>query len=365
MRPVVRMPFFYILHGLRFVFRFPRPPPFIFAPHFFHSIPTEFGLLTATSWLSLASSSLIGGIPSQIALMSQLTLLDVSGNPSLGQALPSQLYSLTRLISLDIHGTGVSGTVSSLVAQLSALTYLDLSSTQLSGSLPGLLFNCTRLLSLRIGGSPSLGGTLPSSIGLLSKLTSLSITASGISGLLPTELALLTSLTSLDLHGNSFVATIPAALAVLKSLVFFSVANNTLLCGARPSLPINVTAAGTLLGGACPSPPPPPPPPPTAAASLSAMASIKAAWFPSNQVLLRSWGAGTDPCSGYYGVLCGVGVVTGLAITGAGLSGTLPTERKWTQIPPFVAPSHARSLRPSFLFDPRNVELIPAYVSIF
>eukprot|EP00934_Nitzschia_sp_Nitz4_P004480 Nitzschia sp. Nitz4//scaffold404_size10607//1731//4123//NITZ4_009067-RA/size10607-snap-gene-0.74-mRNA-1//1//CDS//3329551099//4470//frame0 len=73
-----------------------------------------------------------------------------------------------------------------------------------------------------------LAGTLPTEVGLLSKLTSLALQKNNFGNTIPTELGQLTEMKSLDLSENGFDGTIPSEIGQLTSLYSFRVAKNDL-----------------------------------------------------------------------------------------------------------------------------------------
>ena len=88
-----------------------------------------------------------------------------------------------------------------------------------------------------------LQGPLPTSIGLLTGLSSLVLSSNGIRGLMPSTLGLLTNIVTLQLTSNEFNGTIPTALAMLStSLVSLDVSYNLL----SHSLPTLITSLSKL-----------------------------------------------------------------------------------------------------------------------
>lgn len=59
---------------------------------------------------------------------------------------------------------------------------------------------------------------MPSGIGELTKLTTLTFAGTNMSGTVPTELALLNSLTSLTLESSRFTGTLPSELSRIEGL---------------------------------------------------------------------------------------------------------------------------------------------------
>jgi Leucine rich repeat len=88
--------------------------------------------VTAISW---ANQNLTGVLLSEVAFLSQLTLLDVGDNQLHG-SIPEALYSLTNLERLYLLQNSLTGTLSSSLANLTKLQYLLLNNNQLHGTIP-------------------------------------------------------------------------------------------------------------------------------------------------------------------------------------------------------------------------------------
>ena len=108
------------------------------------------------------------------------------------------------------HGATVSGTPTRLTA-------LALPDNNLSGTLPALLADLSALTSLDLSGNTGLTGRIPATIGSLAALTSLDLSDGGWSGAIPTELGSLTALTTLDLSGNAGLTAPRATLETLAT----------------------------------------------------------------------------------------------------------------------------------------------------
>ncbi|MXY87658.1 MAG: hypothetical protein F4Y92_02195 [Dehalococcoidia bacterium] len=138
----------------------------------------------------------------------------VSGTPS-------------RVTGLALSLRGLTGSVPSKLAALSALRTLDLSWNKLTGSIPAALGNLGELRSLSLYRT-SLGGSIPPELGDLAKLEHLSLSQSFLSGAIPAELGRLTSLEGLYLYQNRLTGSIPPELAGLSSLERLFLGGNAL-----------------------------------------------------------------------------------------------------------------------------------------
>ena len=85
----------------------------------------------------------------------------------------------------------------------------------LTGTLPTELGGLIDLQKLVLFSNQNLGGTIPSQIGMLSKMTSIQLHQSSISGEIPSEIASLKNLTELLLDGTELSGTMPADICAM------------------------------------------------------------------------------------------------------------------------------------------------------
>jgi Leucine-rich repeat (LRR) protein len=144
----------------------------------------------------------------------------------------------------------------------SNVVQLSMQSNGLNGSIPSSLGNLTKLQVLNLGGN-YLSGTIPSTLGNLTQLTSLSLYGGGyydvrFTGGIPPELGLLTNLFALDLSGNQLSGSIPSSLGNLTKLQTMNLSYNQ-LSGSIPGVLGNLTLltslnlAGNQLSGSIPA----------------------------------------------------------------------------------------------------------------
>ncbi|MBA0686549.1 hypothetical protein Goari_014147, partial [Gossypium aridum] len=106
--------------------------------------------------------------------------------------------------------------------------------------------NCSqnRVVELRLPGM-GLSGQLPSGIGNLTQLQTLSLRFNALSGSIPADFAKLTSLRNLYLQGNRYSGEIPLFLFSLQNLIRLNLASNN-FTGSIPESVNNLTRLGTL-----------------------------------------------------------------------------------------------------------------------
>lgn len=143
----------------------------------------------------------------------RLTVLDIGAEMIMNGVLPPELSLLPQLEVIDVGGSAVRG------SDLEAVLPLNITLPNLKE----LIFSdCT------------LGGSIPSSLGLWTSLTKLDLSFNELSSTIPSQLGLLTQLRFLNLAGNNFIGSIPKKLRELTGLVSLRLDNNT---GVEPFLP--------------------------------------------------------------------------------------------------------------------------------
>jgi hypothetical protein len=173
-----------------------------------------------------------GSLPTELALLKKLSDFTVGENNLLTGEIPAGLWTLEHLKSLTVDASSMNGTIATQMGH--ALQTLRLNMELLSGTIPTVLGELSNLetLSLR---SPLLYGQLPYQLSMCRKLVSLTITNTELSQTLPTQLRNLESLEVLMLQGNHWTGTLPSEWATMANLTFLSVEDNE-LTGPIPSL---------------------------------------------------------------------------------------------------------------------------------
>mmetsp|Transcript_24960 Transcript_24960/g.45184 ORF Transcript_24960/g.45184 Transcript_24960/m.45184 type:complete len:1216 (-) Transcript_24960:628-4275(-) len=152
------------------------------------------------------------GLPTELAMLSTLQVLDVSNNKFLKGTIPTELGYLTKLKFLSMANCGaISGSIPSELGNLLELKFLDLSSCGLHGPFPETIGNLKLLERLNLSLN-AFHSTLPSTIGKLESLRELTISRAHIIGTLPSELGNL-RLNHLDMYGNWLSGSIPPSIS--------------------------------------------------------------------------------------------------------------------------------------------------------
>ncbi|CAL9137622.1 unnamed protein product, partial [Musa acuminata var. zebrina] len=143
-----------------------------------------------------------------IAKLTNLRQLDLSYNMFHNDFRPEALSNLCKLQILDLEEVPINNVLSNLESVFSgclmfSLEELDLSGTQLRGSLPDWLGNFKNLKSLYLSNN-FLYGSVPASLGNLSSLQSLFLSSNDLNGSISEGIGGLKGLIQLDLSNNSF-----------------------------------------------------------------------------------------------------------------------------------------------------------------
>ena len=222
--------------------------------------------------LVLENNGLSGSLPSILANLTGLEMLDLSDN-QLSGSIPVEFGQFINLITLDLANNALSGEIPISVISLPKLETLiltgnDLTSLTTERDVLIALYNATggsywknstnwlseeplntwygvstndngRVVSLNLSQN-NLAGELPSELGNLTRLEWLGLWSNDLKGKLPKELGDLASLKTLGLHRNNLTGELPTELGKLTNLKWVSFAYND-LNGPLPSELGNLT----------------------------------------------------------------------------------------------------------------------------
>lgn len=143
--------------------------------------------------------------------------------------LPAALGTLSNLKTLNIRNNSLlTGSIPSELGMLTALESLSLDFNDLSGSIPPSLGSLTNLKLLWVGNNKTLGGPLPATLSNLVRLENFALQNGQFSGAIPAWLGSLSQLRSIGFQHNQFSGTIPATLGNLKRLRILWLGGNQL-----------------------------------------------------------------------------------------------------------------------------------------
>jgi subtilisin family serine protease/Leucine-rich repeat (LRR) protein len=203
------------------------------------NIPSELANLTDLEVLELAQNQLTGSIPSQLGSLSHLWYLWLSWNDLTG-SIPPQLANLSSLEYLYLWDNQLTGTIPPELGNLTNLRVFSVGINQLSGSIPSTLVNLTGLEGLYLNNN-GFTGNIPAGFGNFSQLEWLNLRANQLSGSIPPQLGNLTQLKGLYLYNNQLTGSIPPELGNLAALQWLDLSYNYL----SGSIPLGFGALGT------------------------------------------------------------------------------------------------------------------------
>ncbi|MCZ8023508.1 MAG: leucine-rich repeat domain-containing protein, partial [Cytophagales bacterium] len=129
----------------------------------------------------------------------------------------------------------INGTIPPSIGTLTKLKQIQLGTNLIEGNIPTSLGNLIQL-DLLIMNDNKLTGSIPNEIGNLVNLRSFSIMRNLITGVIPVTLGNLTKLESLDLRNNQLSGTIPSELGNLTALTTLWLNSNKLTGSIPPTL---------------------------------------------------------------------------------------------------------------------------------
>ena len=197
-------------------------------------LPSQVAWLTSLEVLNLRHNRLRGTLPSSLFTeLTDLQYLEVSFNELTG-SLPKDWSALTRLEAFSCRSNYLTGRLPSYWP--TTLEYFTVTSNLFSGEIPSEIFQTHdyKLQVVDLGDNNFLSGTIPPAIGHSWRhLQSLGLYQTQLGGHLPSELGLL-PLEELSLGKTNIYGTIPDELYRLSNLQWF-VVTETLLEGTLSS----------------------------------------------------------------------------------------------------------------------------------
>ena len=209
------------------------------------TIPPTLGRLANLRNLRLQNNELTGPIPPELRGLTSLRRLELRYNKLTGP-IPPWLGELTGLQSLSLGGNHLHGPVPAELGNLVSLLYLLLDENNLSGPIPPQLGRLTDLRWLYLYDN-NLTGTIPAELGSLPRLQVLSLWGNKLIGRIPSELGNLSELDGLLLEENNLTGRVPAELGRLQRLRSITLSGNQL----TGSLPLNFVELDSIESFGC------------------------------------------------------------------------------------------------------------------
>lgn len=200
--------------------------------------------------LSVNGRNLTGSIPSQLSTLRNLDFIDLSSNGLTGRlpdfggingvaerrlnksAVIAPRAGTTRppfeLDTANFAHNQLSGTIPTEVGLHTKLALFDVGFNSLSGSLPTQLGALGATVEVLYASDNRLDGTLPTQLGRLGRLRYLDASRNDVSGTLPSSVGKLRSLRALQLSENSISGSIPTQLGKTRDLWSLKLNDNRL-----------------------------------------------------------------------------------------------------------------------------------------
>ncbi|CAL5012719.1 unnamed protein product [Urochloa decumbens] len=190
------------------------------------SVPAHFPENSSLEVLSLSGALTVGTFPSWIFHIKSLVSLDISGSENLYGELPEFIQG-SALNVLILRGTMFSGKIPETIGNLRNLTRLDLSYCQFHGPIPSFA-QWPMIYSVDLS-SNDLSGSLPSDgYHTLRNLTKVDLSCNRISGVIPASLFSHPSLEYLDLRQNNLTGNFLLYPNISSNLASIDVSSNNL-----------------------------------------------------------------------------------------------------------------------------------------
>ncbi|XP_073013940.1 probably inactive leucine-rich repeat receptor-like protein kinase At3g28040 [Typha latifolia] len=201
---------------------------------FFGAVPAGVGLCPHLNSLDISSNSFEGQLPDSVGFLSSLLFLSASNNRLYGD-LPSWIGNLTALQHLDLSGNKITGSLPSSLGELKDLNYLNLANNVLVGAIPDSVAECSNLAELHLKGN-ALNGSIPQALFNIA-MEVLDLSSNELTGTMPARSARLAeTLRWLDLSSNRITGTIPEEMALYFNLRYLNLSRNDLRTQLPPEL---------------------------------------------------------------------------------------------------------------------------------
>ncbi|GKZ01560.1 hypothetical protein MPSEU_001106500 [Mayamaea pseudoterrestris] len=184
--------------------------------------------------LSLLNNNLVGTIPNEFAMVSNLHLLRLGDNALTGTISDKVWASWATVQGLQLQGNFLSGTISSAIGLLTNANMLWLHANRFSGSLPTEMQHLIQLWEFVADDNERLSGSLPSQLGRMSNVKKFSVANNDLTGTIPTELFQLKDLRVLGLGSNQLSGSLPTEIGFCSQFQYLQLSRNN-MTGSLPS----------------------------------------------------------------------------------------------------------------------------------
>jgi len=195
---------------------------------------------------------LSGSLPANLGYLEFLEALEIT-KTNLGGTIPGRLcrrfssHPEQRLRDFSVERTKVAGTIPWSCGLVTSLKRFNVAESRVSGTLPTTLGGLRKLEELDADDT-KISGTLPTQIGLMTNLQALKLENTFISGTLPTQIARLQKLKKLEFdlgRDAKLSGTIPTVIGLMTNLEGFDIGDNK-FSGTLPTQMVNLRRLRTL-----------------------------------------------------------------------------------------------------------------------
>jgi Leucine-rich repeat (LRR) protein len=197
------------------------------------TLPYTLGSMDIITTLFLDENRLIGSIPTELGRCRLMSELQLQSN-SLTGTIPTELFALTDMQLVIFSYNHLYGSVSSLVGNWKFIEKLDMSSNSFTGRLPSELGALNQTLQELTVDENAFSGPIPTAICALTSLTLLNFGGNVFTDQLPTEIGLMTKLIGIDTDINLISGPIPSEIGKLSHLLYLEMSENC-LSGSIPT----------------------------------------------------------------------------------------------------------------------------------
>jgi len=201
------------------------------------ALPPNLGLFTNLVTLQLEElTHLTGTIPTNIFNLVGMTLLVFADLPNITGTIPSDFSKMTDLNVFFLQDMPLlTGSIDSSLGELTDLISVIMRNNPLmNGSFPEPLIGHPLIVQLDMSDMPLVTGSIPTAVGSMAECGIFNIQNTAMNGTIPTEIGQLGQANFLRLSGNSFSSTIPSEIGAMGKLAGLDISNEPSLDGTVP-----------------------------------------------------------------------------------------------------------------------------------